>query len=197
MEPPDGWEEIDGALQREFRFNDQMVWGLIVGLVILLLPNLTPLRAFGINLILFFGALYLLCGIGGTLLWLNPAWMTTTAIYRLAGLLLYQGFLLGPVMGVGIFLFPRLLGNAFGDPGPAVSSLCRRAPGEAAPAGGRGRRVAQRHPLRKGRGGASLARPLARRRDRPRREACASDRPDRRTTIAAVQRLTSAELLTL
>lgn len=27
--------------------------------------------------------------------------------YRLAGLLLYQGFLLGPVMGVGIFLFPR------------------------------------------------------------------------------------------
>jgi 4a-hydroxytetrahydrobiopterin dehydratase len=22
MEPPDGWEEIDGALQREFRFDD-------------------------------------------------------------------------------------------------------------------------------------------------------------------------------
>jgi uncharacterized protein involved in response to NO len=57
----------------------------------------------------------LACGIAGTILWLNPAWMERPEIRRLAGLLLYQGFLLGPVMGVGIFLFPRLLGGGFGE----------------------------------------------------------------------------------
>lgn len=57
----------------------------------------------------------LACGIAGTMLWLNPAWLEQPEIRRLAGLLLYQGFLLGPVMGVGIFLFPRLLGGEFGE----------------------------------------------------------------------------------
>jgi uncharacterized protein involved in response to NO len=57
----------------------------------------------------------LACGIAGTVLWMNPAWMELPEIRRLAGLLLYQGFLLGPVMGVGIFLFPRLLGGEFGE----------------------------------------------------------------------------------
>jgi uncharacterized protein involved in response to NO len=64
----------------------------------------------------------LMCGIAGTLMWLNPAWSGTLQTHRLAGLLLYQGFLLGPVMGVGIFLFPRLLGNAFGEPEPGVET---------------------------------------------------------------------------
>lgn len=57
----------------------------------------------------------LVCGIAGTILWLNPAWVARPDIQRFAGLLLYQGFLLGPVMGVGIFLFPRLLGGDFGE----------------------------------------------------------------------------------
>jgi uncharacterized protein involved in response to NO len=57
----------------------------------------------------------LVCGIAGTILWLNPAWVARPEIQRFAGLLLYQGFLLGPVMGVGIFLFPRLLGGEFGE----------------------------------------------------------------------------------
>ncbi|RYD40947.1 MAG: hypothetical protein EOP85_13415, partial [Verrucomicrobiaceae bacterium] len=43
----------------------------------------------------------LVCGLAGTLLWCNPRWMVTPEIHRLAGLLLYQGFLLAPVMGVG------------------------------------------------------------------------------------------------
>ncbi len=58
----------------------------------------------------------LLCGLTGTLMWLNPAWLLVPGLQRLAGLLLYQGFLLGPIMGVGIFLFPRLLGGNFGEP---------------------------------------------------------------------------------
>jgi hypothetical protein len=49
---------------REFRFNDQFVWGLIVGLVVLVLPNLAGLRGFGANLVLFFGALYAMRGLG-------------------------------------------------------------------------------------------------------------------------------------
>ncbi len=67
----------------------------------------------------------LMCGIAGTVIWLNPEWFAHAGVYRLAGLLLYQGFLLGPVMGVGIFLFPRLLGGNFGE--PATKPDARRA----------------------------------------------------------------------
>jgi FAD/FMN-containing dehydrogenase len=49
---------------REFRFNDQLVWGLIVGLTILLLPTMTPVRDLGKNLLVFFGALYAIRGLG-------------------------------------------------------------------------------------------------------------------------------------
>lgn len=61
----------------EFRFNDQLVWGLIVGLTILLLPTVAPergaafrlLRSSGLNLIVFFLSLYALRGFG-VLSWL-------------------------------------------------------------------------------------------------------------------------------
>ncbi len=49
---------------REFRFNDQLVWGLIVGLTIMLLPTLTALSGIGENLLVFFGALYAVRGLG-------------------------------------------------------------------------------------------------------------------------------------
>jgi hypothetical protein len=49
---------------REFRFNDQLVWGLIVGLTIMLLPTLTALSGIGRNLLVFFGALYAVRGLG-------------------------------------------------------------------------------------------------------------------------------------
>ena len=71
---------------------------------------------------LLLAATGLLCGLVGTLLWCNPHWMVTPEVYRLAGMLLYQGFLLGPVMGVGIFLFPRMLGNSFGESAPGSAT---------------------------------------------------------------------------
>jgi len=49
---------------REFRFNDQLVWGLIVGLTIMILPTLTTLSGVGKNLLVFFGALYAVRGLG-------------------------------------------------------------------------------------------------------------------------------------
>ncbi len=60
------------ARLRDFRFSDQLVWGLIVGLTLSLLGTLADFRQVGFNLLLFFGALYLLRGLGVLLWFLNP-----------------------------------------------------------------------------------------------------------------------------
>jgi hypothetical protein len=62
---------------REFRFNDQLVWGLIVGLTIVLLPTLSGVSAFGKNLLVFFGALYAMRGLGVL------SWFTAPGRFRL------------------------------------------------------------------------------------------------------------------
>jgi hypothetical protein len=59
-----------GAL-RGLRFNDQLVWGLVVGATLLLLPTLVEWRALGANLMCFFGTLYALRG-AGVLTWWIP-----------------------------------------------------------------------------------------------------------------------------
>lgn len=48
---------------REFRFNDQLVWLVIAGVVLVLLPLAPPAPRVGANLLLFMGALYALRGI--------------------------------------------------------------------------------------------------------------------------------------
>lgn len=48
----------------EFRFNDQMVWGAVVGVTVLVLPTLHDARGLGLNLVGFFGVLYALRGLG-------------------------------------------------------------------------------------------------------------------------------------
>lgn len=58
----------------------------------------------------------LISGVAGALLFSIPGTMADPARFRLAGLLLYQGFLLPPVLGIGTFLFPRILGGDFGEP---------------------------------------------------------------------------------
>lgn len=52
-----------GAL-RDFRFNDQLVWGVAVGATLFLLPPFADAKNAGLNLLLFFGGLYLLRGMG-------------------------------------------------------------------------------------------------------------------------------------
>ena len=58
----------------------------------------------------------LLCGISGAAMLLSPATYADAKRFRLANLLLYQGLLLPPVLGIGSFVFPRMLGGDFGDP---------------------------------------------------------------------------------
>jgi hypothetical protein len=63
---------------REFRFNDQLVWGLIVGLTIAFLPTLQSFRGVGRNLLVFFYALYAIRGLGVLAWFLAPGALIAT-----------------------------------------------------------------------------------------------------------------------
>jgi len=102
---------------REFRFNDQLVWGLIVGLTILFLPSLDSIRAVGRNLLLFFGALYAVRGLGVLSWFMAPGALAVTATVGFA-------MLLWPVLNViaglgfmalGIAAFGLGLGDTWAD----------------------------------------------------------------------------------
>ena len=64
---------------REFRFNDQLVWGLIVGLTIVFVPTLSALGGVGRNLLVFFGALYAIRGLGVLSWFLAPGALAVSA----------------------------------------------------------------------------------------------------------------------
>ncbi|HEY7878716.1 MAG TPA: hypothetical protein VIC55_10845, partial [Gemmatimonadaceae bacterium] len=49
---------------RQFTFGDQLVWALVAGIVMVIVPSLDALAAVGRNLLLFFGTLYALRGYG-------------------------------------------------------------------------------------------------------------------------------------
>ncbi|HEU4993191.1 MAG TPA: DUF2232 domain-containing protein [Gemmatimonadaceae bacterium] len=96
---------------REFRFNDQLVWGLIVGLVIVFLPTLASVRVVGRNLLVFFGALYALRGLGVLSWFTAPGALATTATIGFAMLwwpvlnaIAILGFLLLAVAAFGLGL---------------------------------------------------------------------------------------------
>ncbi len=57
---------------REFRFNDQLVWGLVLGVTMLVLPTLQDARGLGLNFAAFFGVLYALRGLGVLDWFLSP-----------------------------------------------------------------------------------------------------------------------------
>ncbi len=90
---------------REFRFNDQLVWGLIVGLTIVLLPTLSSLRGVGKNLLVFFGALYAVRGFGVLSWFMAPGSL---------GITLTVGFILlfAPVINAFAALAFTMLGVA-------------------------------------------------------------------------------------
>ncbi len=77
---------------REFRFNDQLVWGLAAGATIFLLPRFVEGRSAGLNLMVFFGALYVLRGLG------ILAWMTRGRALMVA--LVFATLLAWPLVGI-------------------------------------------------------------------------------------------------
>ena len=68
------------AALREFRFNDQFIWGLVSGLAFLVMPGFRPAAGVGANLLLFFGALYGLRGAGVALFFLAPGRLMTVVL---------------------------------------------------------------------------------------------------------------------
>lgn len=65
------------------------------------------------------------CGIVGAAMLLDGKLLLDVSRHRLANLLLYQGLLLPPVLGIGSFVFPRMLGGDFGDPKTAAQSKAK------------------------------------------------------------------------
>jgi hypothetical protein len=89
------------ARLRDFRFNDQMIWGLFAGVALLLLPSLERLSTVGWNLVTFFGALYALRGLG------VAAWFVSQRGRLITALAIFAAFLAGPLtllsaLGVGL-----------------------------------------------------------------------------------------------
>lgn len=101
-----------GAL-KDFRFNDQLVWGLIVGLTFLFLPNLASVRAVGRNLLVFFGAIYAIRGLGVLSWFMAPGTLALSATVGAAMLFLP---VIGFIAALGfVFLGVAALGLGLGD----------------------------------------------------------------------------------
>lgn len=90
---------------RDFRFNDQLVWGLIAGLTITLLPTLVAVHGAGKNLLVFFGALYAVRGLGVLSWFMAPGSLGVTLIVGLV-------MLLAPVLNIVAVLAFMLIGVA-------------------------------------------------------------------------------------
>ena len=69
---------------KDFRFNDQLVWGLIAGLAIAFVPALDFLGGAGRNLLVFFGALYAIRGFGVLSWFLAPGALAVTLMVGFA-----------------------------------------------------------------------------------------------------------------
>jgi hypothetical protein len=86
---------------RDFRFSDQLVWGIIVGLVATIFPSLADLRTFGLNLLVFFGVLYVLRGLG-VLSFLAPGRATTVMLVFAAFFIPVWPFIGAFALGLGL-----------------------------------------------------------------------------------------------
>lgn len=84
---------------RDFSFNDQLIWGLAVGATMFFLPVFRDGRSAGLNLLVFFGALYLLRGVGVLSAVTRGRWMATFLIV----LTIFAPLVLGALaLGVGV-----------------------------------------------------------------------------------------------
>ena len=76
-----------------FRFHDQLVWGVVVGATLSVLPTLSGWRDVGVNVMVVFGALHALRGLGVLVWYIPERWAVVPLL-----LLLLSIPLLGPVL---------------------------------------------------------------------------------------------------
>lgn len=81
---------------KDFRFNDQLVWGVAVGASIFLLKAFAEGKNAGLNLLVFFGSLYVLRGMG------ILAWMTRGTAMKF--MLIIAAIFAWPVMATMAFV---------------------------------------------------------------------------------------------
>ena len=98
---------------REFRFNDQFIWGLITGLTIVLLPTLATLTGIGRNLLVFFGALYAVRGLGVLSWFMAPG--TLAATLAIGFVMLFLPFLSAVAVLAFMALAVAAIGLGLGD----------------------------------------------------------------------------------
>jgi hypothetical protein len=98
---------------KDFRFNDQLVWGLIAGLAIVFVPTLDFLNGAGRNLLVFFGALYAIRGFGVLSWFLAPG---ALAVMLVVGFAMLWLPVLTPVAVLGFMLLAlAAFGLGLGD----------------------------------------------------------------------------------
>ncbi|HUF30614.1 MAG TPA: DUF2232 domain-containing protein [Gemmatimonadaceae bacterium] len=86
---------------RDFRFSDQLVWGFVAGLVMVVVPGLSALDALGRNLLVLFGGLYLVRGVG-VLAWFImrlPRGRFIATMAAVGAALLFSGSSMVPALG--------------------------------------------------------------------------------------------------
>ena len=98
---------------KEFRFNDQLVWGLLIGLAIYFVPLFSKFTGFGQNLLVFFGALYAVRGLGVLSWFLAPG---ALAVMGVVGFLMLLAPFLNAVAVLGFLLLAvAAFGLGLGD----------------------------------------------------------------------------------
>ena len=101
---------------RDFRFNDQLVWGVAVGASIVILPPFAEGKNAGLNLLVFFGALYVLRGLG-ILGWISNGHIVrlALAIALFSFIAVYIAFQLGFLVALGAPLVILAFSLGIGD----------------------------------------------------------------------------------
>lgn len=106
----------------------QLVWGdacfaaLLGSLLLCLLIRVAKFRKDPPPPQMLLALAGLICGLSGAILHATGASLRGPQIFRLSNLLLDQGLLLPPILGIGSFVFPRMLGGEFGEPKTAAQT---------------------------------------------------------------------------
>ncbi len=114
-------------LRLHHAWGDALFVALLASLLLCLVTRVVRFRTEAPPPQLLLALMGTLCGIAGAWMHFTSAPLLEPSRLRLANLLLYQGLLLPPVLGLGSFLFPRMLGGDFGEPGSPAQTNAKRA----------------------------------------------------------------------